>query len=519
MKAMGELNIRRLHTRYHLPGGDVGLRARLDRVRHSMLKEGLEAVLDRLDAGPEEQICLRRVLAPVRLMVTDSDASMGLDWSIALAKAIRSALKDENSGEVVRYPTRLRALTDFALGLACGDHRHLWAWRLTGLWQGGSTITDDEAAGQLVETLRREGSAVMPVLCTLAFLGMLGALDSRLQTENWIVLARASVAAAGGDPRLIEIETHDSPAASPLAERAMRAAHASILRPLAQGTAAADTHRQRAVGALVLLAHEPAAFQASPPAPAQLLAETVRSLWMNPGHAGDGETCRQADSRRRDGSMGETRPHRGSAASGPRPGPLRRAVESRAFPETAVRDVHDEGAEGSDLDASAVDPRRRGRTGWGGLLFLLWLVDECEIPRLAAERLPGRSLRSVLHRLALSLLPLHTGDPAALAFAGLAPDAPPPAEAEPPTTPEEDAEIGTLAEAIRGALVRRLSASGEAVPMRQVCARRAEVVADPGWIEVHLFLDEVSTQLRHCGLDLNPEYIPWLGLVRRFIYE
>jgi len=52
-----------------------------------------------------------------------------------------------------------------------------------------------------------------------------------------------------------------------------------------------------------------------------------------------------------------------------------------------------------------------------------------------------------------------------------------------------------------------------------VCRRRAEIVADPGWIEVRFSLDEVATEIRRAGLDLDQGYVPWLGVVVRFIYE
>jgi hypothetical protein len=44
-------------------------------------------------------------------------------------------------------------------------------------------------------------------------------------------------------------------------------------------------------------------------------------------------------------------------------------------------------------------------------------------------------------------------------------------------------------------------------------------VTEPGWIELRFSLDEVSTEIRRAGLDLDPGYVPWLGVVMRFIYE
>jgi hypothetical protein len=44
------------------------------------------------------------------------------------------------------------------------------------------------------------------------------------------------------------------------------------------------------------------------------------------------------------------------------------------------------------------------------------------------------------------------------------------------------------------------------------------VVADPGWIEIRLDLREVATDVRRVGLDLDPGWLPWLGVVMRFAY-
>jgi hypothetical protein len=51
-----------------------------------------------------------------------------------------------------------------------------------------------------------------------------------------------------------------------------------------------------------------------------------------------------------------------------------------------------------------------------------------------------------------------------------------------------------------------------------VVHRRAEIVADPGWIDVELDLDEVSVDLRAAGLDLDPGWLPTIGCVVRFRY-
>ena len=51
-----------------------------------------------------------------------------------------------------------------------------------------------------------------------------------------------------------------------------------------------------------------------------------------------------------------------------------------------------------------------------------------------------------------------------------------------------------------------------------VCRRRAEIVFDPGWLEVRFPFDEVSVELRRAAIDLDPDWLPWLGVVVRFVY-
>jgi hypothetical protein len=110
-------------------------------------------------------------------------------------------------------------------------------------------------------------------------------------------------------------------------------------------------------------------------------------------------------------------------------------------------------------------------------------------------------------------------DPAVLAFAGLPPDAVPPSAQEAPATAgerEATAETGAaIAAAIRALLGRD---EPDAALLAFVCRRPAEIVAEPGWIEVRFPLDQVSIDLRRAGLDRDPGWVPWLGVVVRFVY-
>jgi hypothetical protein len=177
-------------------------------------------------------------------------------------------------------------------------------------------------------------------------------------------------------------------------------------------------------------------------------------------------------------------------------------------------------------DEIVADERVTAETRWGGLLFLLNLVSELRLAEEAAEApvFAGRTLRWVLHRVAASLLGVDDRDPAALAFAGLGPEREPPTRGEPPASDEEQAAVDGMAARLARGLHERLrgepaaDARAAAALVRQVARRHAEIVADPGWIDARMRLDEVDTAVRRAGLDLDPGWVPWLGCVVRFVY-
>jgi hypothetical protein len=149
------------------------------------------------------------------------------------------------------------------------------------------------------------------------------------------------------------------------------------------------------------------------------------------------------------------------------------------------------------------------------------LVGEMRLPdELAAAAWTRKSFRWVMHALGMLLSGAEAGDPAALAFCGLGPDALPPSREEAPPDRVEAAALEALRGRVIEVLLERLpdeDLSPETV-LPWLCLREAEIAADPGWIDVRLSLRDVSTSIRRAGLDLDPGYVDWLGVVVRFVY-
>ena len=129
-------------------------------------------------------------------------------------------------------------------------------------------------------------------------------------------------------------------------------------------------------------------------------------------------------------------------------------------------------------------------------------------------------MRGVLHRLARALVDTDEHDAAVLAFCGLPPDAEPSWSEEAPWTEVESALISRWRQDISNRLLKLLNRDGTAGAkiLDEVCRRPVRIVADPGWFEIWFSLDDVRTDFRRVGLDLDPGYLPWLGVVVKLFY-
>ena len=483
---MQEVQIGKFAAHYHLPPAALTQWRRLDQVMKTVLDEALERALASAGLPENGELCLRQIRVPVRLRLASADAALAAEWGQALAAEIARALRD---GRALFYHSRRQAWLDVAVSLARGDLQRIWAWRQLGLWRARAAVSAGEAVFELVSAVAAEPAAVMPLLVALAEAGWLESLAQRLTARQWVTLARAALHEAGALELLAETadellpETADTPS-SRVAHDAWRVLNCSRLLPaLTAALAGASRETCSAVAALVVLEAEPARLRSD-------AAHALIGVIAN--------------------ALRAARPEAKPALSEP-VAIDEKAPDANASPTVPRREV----------ETKVADLRQRAWTRFGGLLFLLGLIEELELVDeiLAHPTLGARSFRWTMHRLALSLVPAEEADPAALAFAGLPPDAALPLEREPPGE-IESAALQMLAARIVTHLGALLEWRDElAALLAFVCQRRAEIVAEPGWIDVKLALDDVATEVRRAGLDLNPGFVPWLGVVVRFVYE
>ncbi len=531
------IQIRRFTAQYHLKAAQFPEKPRLDRLLPEVAGDALELALERAGIGENEILCVRSLHVPVRLRLSRADSTLTAEWAQLLAEAVVNTS--------VRYASRTQALFEMGAHIAEGRFHRAWAWEQIGLWQGQPKAVDrGGAAKQFASALAREPEAAVAILAALATQGKLQTLTPylanawteiasavlfrsglRLDTSSWVPQTRGVQDEGELMLEAVRDGSLKERSARPELPRSLLSTEASRQQELLSLRRA----RRAAEHSLILRESGSLTLRQSPVVALSILAllEVDPSL-VRAGGDGLFDAARSLNAL----LMGSRQGMPLSPALGPVvPDEAERLLKDAARP-SAIGDV----SRASDLP-SRVPPlvptsrsqdtplsmRFEGRTDFGGLFYLLGVVDALHIPErsLACTAIAVRGLSWFLHRLALSLQPVHPDDPAALGFSGLAPTAQNPSLGCPLPTLEEQGWIDLFAAEIGNALRDLLPHPPRitAKLMQFVCRRTARVVAEPGWIDVRFSLTDVSTEIRRAGLDIDLNYVPWLGIVVRFTYE
>jgi hypothetical protein len=518
---MDALQIRRMHARYLLPASLLTERSRLDRILEDVVESGLDDALTASSVPDRGEVCIRSLAVPVRLRLGATDRHVGDAWSAALLAALDDAIA-RGGLDVARYPSRAHGFVELAGGVVRGDLRRAWAWRQLGIWTLGEEASAEVRYREAVHALTAEPEMIVPVFGVLARAGLAAGFLAGVGDAGIVRLAREAIGAAGADPGLISpVDARDA-AGEPRsgADVDVRVGvHREAGRLLARGLGVAaldaaariaDPAVRQALAVLVALDADPAGVR-TPSRGRALVAAIAAAI------AAAVAAAERAAARRPSAGL-ESSPEVGGATTS-----LDVAVVPGATSTTGTRSPSAAGdVARPDGDAEMVTARRTGHTSAGGVLFLLHVVDELGLPSdlAATAAFAGRPVRWWLHRLAMTLADLEPTDPAALAFAGLAPGDAAPSDGEPAPLPRERRSVARVTARLTAALESRLGRCSDepGALVAWVCARPAEILAEPGWIEVRFDIASVDTDVRRAGLDLDPGYLPWLGSVVRFSY-
>lgn len=533
---MSAIAIDRMTVRYRLPRAAWREQTRLRRIMADALDRVLEQALERSGVGRGDYVCIRAMQASFTLGLHEPDSTLAGRLGDAIALAIHGAA-GERSSSVVRYGSRVQALIDLAVHALGGDFTRSWAWTQVGIWHADVPRGTGAAADLIVRTLAAEARYAPAVVTYLARARpeAFATMISLATPHAWNALAVSALAVAGGGnagrrtDRAVNGPATDAIARRIVAESAIAWVVIGRLPQLHEDT-------RRALAAFALLEIEPAAiWDVRDPRDLNAIEHAMTRVTT----ATRIERAAHEPAEHADRAQTDPQPRRVDAdpARAPRSGLDPSETAASRHPSSSTHALHamaTDRLEGRhDVDESSDDPaddpsagvpdvRRFADTGRGGVLYLVNLIEQIGLVEVIRrdDRWPARGIRWVLHRLAMLLGRTGPSDPAVLAFAGLPPGSPPPSSQQAPPDEAEAAALETLRATIAGSLRDALARpdAGESASMDEVCARRAQVVVDPGWIEVRFRLEDVSVDVRRAGLDLDPDWVPWLGVVMRFVY-
>ncbi|MDX8031396.1 hypothetical protein SK803_14300 [Lentzea sp. BCCO 10_0856] len=483
-----------------------------DDVLDALLSGALDDALEACRIGCDEEIAIASVdVEPQRIGTGQSVADAAVVWAEAVAAAVTARITTGGPG-VVRYPNRVAAVSDLVLSLTNGDSARMWAWRRLGLPSGGSG--SEIVCGGLIEVAGQAPALV----AALARAGRLPALVDLVGTAGVSRIAAAAWRALSADPITADAMTADFTVGSTAADR-IDADRPNVGPTYVDSPTGAPNDAVAADGT----GHDHVAAASEPLRATELLQDRVMTSPLarfaceatDPVLATALAALAVADTEPAVVSRGEGGPLVAALVTG-RPvldsSRIRQETDVSASPAALALPSSGEtaGAE-STSDPTIVD-RRRHTTANAGVLFVLHVLEDPLESRWAYYHLA----QELVARSSMEGEPPATDDPALLVFCGLPPGSEPP-EQQPddPVEARADAVIAAVRDRLTG---RDLALCDDTALLAAIVRRRGAVVADPGWIEVELDLDEVSVDLRAAGLDLDPGWLPELGCVVRFRY-
>jgi hypothetical protein len=487
-----EVTVDRAVVRYELDAASRGQQPRFDRILSEEVGSGLEGALDEVTRrfGRDAIVCVRRLEIALRLDSSASDRVLADAWTGAVAAAVME-LFVRGGEDVIVYRSLAQPLTEIARAALGGRNERAWAWNQLGLWMptdGTGVVGYTRALGRAACALPSSAPRVLAD-AVRRDRTMLARLVDAAPAIATAVLRHAGLSATAAKHLLQG--THDGEIGSvPIRKTWTQFEPAAIQEALASYPMPPTAVRAWAV--IGLADSEPPWLQADTAAIAVddwLNAVSLRGAPFTDDQAE--LTAAVAGNPDDDVSVGSSDHHWPT-------------MTEEVEPPAPERELPDETGDA----ASPTYPA----TEWGGLLFLLNLVDGAVLAMF--ELVP---FRAALVTTASLLTGAPDEDPGVQAFAGCL-----------GTVDQSDATpvagLNRLDEAAmataRGAaqlLLSRLAELGFP-DSETVLRRQATLCAEPGWFEAQFSIDGVDLDVRRAGLDIDPGWLPWLGTVVKFRY-
>ncbi|MBU2876691.1 hypothetical protein [Aliiglaciecola lipolytica] len=521
-----DIQINQVLRRYQLSASQRTYKARLDYLTEQLLREYVDLALLHSGYSQRDIICIRNWYLPIDFDNSKTDVEIFECWLIELESSLQKLFATADAKKWIHYRSKVEALKSVAIDLAAQQLSHVWAWHQMGI-VSQSSLNLQEAKSQWLAYLIRQPTLLKAVLIGLAVEGRLEILIARR-----IIEFDDALKLIGGllefTPNWVSITAH------------------------------INTHVEINWSGLVVTFRRYLASQSNRRIDEiTLLPEWIKgylSMQLNNGHSGidlnkitklnvddikcllfsgvlsewSGSGVRKVISNNQSLTayvmqlVEEIKTVAGVVSTAfpfnhqhNQPNSLQATKQQNDNNFTVFRQTEPI----SVLSAEKVALL----SSFAGILYVLNILKQPkwqqQLATLVDKPYP---LIQQLNLLGQYLQPQGTFDPALNVFSGELMVFEPTQDDDCAISTEDKADYQIFAEKIKLAIYTSLAKplnNNVSKTFDWLCQRNARIEYQAGWVNIVFEMDAIDTQIRTAGLDLNPDYVPWLGYVVKFYYE
>lgn len=517
-----QVRINEITRRYFMPSCSQDHKRRLDDLTEQLFREYLDVAIAQAGCRQSDILCIRYLHCPICFESDKTDIELFQDWLAQLVQSLQRLFAKPDNSLWLRFPSQIEALKSVARSLAVNNMALSWAWQQMGIIsRSDPTVT--ALKNQWLDYLWRNPQWAE---ATVSALVQEGTIEHLIRTKVLSVedLLKLSTLAA----KLLH-DTHDF---SDLAARLSLMHHLRakpLIEPAVQFLSDNEINRLLALWS-VLYPHESLANSFTLPSVELVKRVKVLSLllllkgnWFRQLRQADQPTLlNQLHTILTAAILPETV---ASLSEG------QRDPEASSPATTGQESYQNASFINSRCLVEGVEEILPLVSQYGGLLFLLNVLNQARW-RTGLEQLFAvipTSAEEILEVLAIKMLSELKDDPVLAIFCGTLfagqnkPNKGQTAGINQQALDQNSLQqISNFAQQLIETVVLLFEANPLASPSTlflQLCQRKVRIESRPGWVNVFFKLGSIDTRVRAVGLDLDPDFVPWLGYVVKFYYE
>ncbi|GAC13038.1 hypothetical protein [Aliiglaciecola lipolytica] len=521
------IQIKEVLRRYHLSETESHQKARLNLLTEQLFREYIDLALISNGLSDKDIVCIRTWHVPIVFDPNKTDIEVFQSWLAKLDATLKQLFAQPDPSNWIRYSSEIDVLTSIPIMLASRQLDDVWAWQQMGIVRDDN-MDFDSAKSDWLAYLERNPTTLKAVFIALAvdgrvkmlfqhqfldFYDAVRLIDKILEFKpDWsLLLSQVNIQCTGNWPTLLaqvslnQLSQNNSISGSQALVGETWLVFYSMLK-------SSSGHKNDATKAINTKPIDDIKC---------LVFSALLSDWVKSGYR------LEITNNAKLISFAVMRIEQVTTA-------LSRFTEPAPMSANSNSSSHNEDLQSQDeaVDLLFTDIPIISQLSPTNVLLLsefaglLYIINLLKRPvwqaQLVALLEHGDSPSVLLRALAKRLLRSVSDDPVIDVFSGEITQIQKDNKVSDPLNQKQIDALDDFVQQLKQEIIHML---GDRTPRNEqqildwLCRRKARIDYQPGWVNVTFELDSIDTQVRAAGLDLNPDYVPWLGYVVKFYYE